>query len=271
MAAALLSCSRTDPPSDIRIELPGVVASRDPVAVSVRIASAGGGVVTEAPSSGFSVEPSELATVAASGFVTCQRSGDGKLTLSIAGVSGATPLRCRLVDRLEAASLGRVELNGGPIKPPLRVLDKAGVELSDVDVSIVSENSAVISAKDGMLVPKLVGHASLVARAGQASSPFTVDVVRKVVVEALPIDDNHRIFFSLEPAKYELKVRLTAAKHMKAEWRGAPYCDGGADGVELVSTCELRGKGGVVFDNPGYLNSGSKKLELDAVELHEVP
>src|SRR5262249_52779548 len=157
------------------LEMPGVVTARDPVAVSVRLTAPGGAISTTPPSSGFSVAPADLATPSGAGFVACQKSGDGKLTLTIGNVSGSTPIRCRLVDRLEAGALGRVEISGGRVKPPIRVLDKAGNELSDVELSIVSENSAVISAKDGMLVPKLVGHASLVARAGQASKPFTVD------------------------------------------------------------------------------------------------
>jgi hypothetical protein len=267
----LAACERGEPPTDIRVELPGVITGRDPVAISVKLTSAGGAISTTAPSSGFSVAPADLATPSGAGFVACQKSGDGKLTLTLGGVSGSTPIRCRLVDRLEATALGRVELTGGPIKPPIRVLDKAGNELTDVELSIVSENSAVISAKDGMLVPKLVGHASLVARAGQASKPFTVDVVRKVVVEALPIDDNKRIYFSLEPAKYELKVKTQSPKRVHMEWRGAPYCDSTSDGVDHLGTCVTRGKGGVAFDNPHFLDTGEKKIALDGVEIAEVP
>jgi hypothetical protein len=267
------SCDRGEAPSEIRVELPSVVSSRDPVAVSVRLTAPGGAINTTAPSSGYSISPAELASISGAGFVACQRSGDGKLSLAIGGVTGSATLRCRLVDRLEVPSLlGRVELSAGPFKPPIRVLDKAGNELSDVELSIVSQNSGVIAAKDGLLVPKLVGHAALVARAGQASAPFSVDVVRKVVVEALPIDANKRIYFSLEPAKYELKVKLQVPKRVHMEWRGAPYCDASSDGLEHVSTCELRGKGGVAFDNPGFLNTGSNKaITLDGVELAEVP
>ena len=57
-------------------------------------------------------------------------------------------------------------------------------------------------------MPKSVGTANLVARAGEASAEFKVDVVRKVVVEALPIEQNKKLYFSLEPGKYELKIKL---------------------------------------------------------------
>ncbi|HTA89217.1 MAG TPA: hypothetical protein VK745_06570, partial [Polyangiaceae bacterium] len=155
----------------------------------------------------------------------------------------------------------------------VRVLDKSGAELTDVDVSFVSKNAGVAFPKDGLLVPKSVGTANLTARAGQASQDFKVDVVRKVVVEALPIDNNKRIYFSLDAGKYELKVTLKAPKRVSVEWRGAPYCNASSDGLEHIATCTLReqGGGGVVFDNPGYLNDGSKAISLDGVELNEVP
>jgi hypothetical protein len=114
----------------------------------------------------------------------------------------------------------------------------------------------------------------LVAHAGEASADFKVDVVRKVVVEALPIEKNHKIYFSLEPGKYELKVTLPSPERVNFEWRGAPYCNTASDGTEHVSTCLMRaqGGGGVVFDNPAYLrDSSSKTLSLDGVELYEVP
>jgi hypothetical protein len=127
--------------------------------------------------------------------------------------------------------------------------------------------------KDGMVVPKTVGTANLTARAGQASVDFKLDVVRKVVVEALPIDANKRIYFSLDAGKYELTVKLHAPKRVNVEWRGAPYCNAASDGLDHVATCVLReqGGGGVVFDNPAYLNDGSKTISLDGVELYEVP
>src|SRR4051812_12781728 len=82
------SCDRSEAPSKIRVELPSVVSSRDPVAVSVRLTAPGGAINTTAPSSGYSINPPELASISGAGFVACQRSGDGKLSLTIGGVSG---------------------------------------------------------------------------------------------------------------------------------------------------------------------------------------
>ncbi|HWZ90337.1 MAG TPA: hypothetical protein VNW92_15850 [Polyangiaceae bacterium] len=272
-ALAALACDKRDPPADMRLELPSVIDSRDPVVVTVHATNAQGVTSTISDGAELSVEPKDLATVSQPALVKCEHSGDGKLSVSVAGVSRSIALRCRIVDRIEATNAGRVELTAGPFKPKVRVLDKSGAELADVDVSFVSKNAGVAYPKDGMLVPKTVGTANLTARAGQATTDFKVDVVRKVVVEALPIDGNKRIYFSLDAGKYELTVKLPSPKRVNVEWRGAPYCNGSSDGLEHVSTCGLHatGGGGVVFDNPGYLLDGSKTISLDGVELYEVP
>jgi hypothetical protein len=271
--ASVSACEHRDPPSDMRLEFPSVIDSRDPVTVVVHATSSQGVTSTVSDGLDSSVEPKDLATVSAPGVVKCEHSGDGKLSVNVSGVVRTVALRCRIVDRIEASDVGRVELSAGPFKPKLRVLDKTGAELNDIDVSFVSKNAGVAYPKDGMVVPKTVGTANLTARAGQASADFKVDVVRKVVVEALPIDGNKRIYFSLDAGKYELTIKLHGPKRVNVEWRGAPYCNAASDGMDHVATCTLRaqGGGGVVFDNPAYLNDGSKAISLDGVELYEVP
>jgi carbamoyl-phosphate synthase large subunit len=51
----------------------------------------------------------------------------------------------------------------------------------------------------------------------------------------------------------------------------APYCDYAATSREHVSTCVLRTKGGVVFDNPAYLARGEETVSVEGVTLFEVP
>jgi hypothetical protein len=272
LALSALGCEVREAPSEIRLELPSVIASKDVVAVSVQAVNAQGvrKVVTDGAE--YALSPPDLASVSKAGMLKCERSGDGKVTVAIAGVSKSIAVRCRIVDRIEAANVGRVELSAGPFHPKVRVLDKTGAELSDVEVTFFSKNSGVVYPKDGQLVPKSVGTANLVAHAGDASAEFKVDVVRKVVVEALPIEQNKKLYFSLEPAKYELKIKLPSPHRVSMEWRGAPFCNAASEGLEHISTCGLRAKaGGVAFDNPAYLKDGSKTPSLDGVELYEVP
>lgn len=272
LAGGALGCEQRETPSELRVEVPNVIASKDPVAVSVQATNAQGvrKIVTEGAD--YALEPADLGTVSKAGMLKCERSGDGKVSVSIASVNRSVPVRCRIVDRIDAANVGRVELAAGPFQPKVRALDKSGVELTDVDVTFFSKNSGVAFPKDGQLVPKSVGTANLVARAGGVSADFKVDVVRKVVVEALPIEQNKKLYFSLEPAKYELKIRLPSPHRMSAEWRGAPFCNASSDGVEHIWVCGLRAKaGGVAFDNPAYLKDGSKTPSVEGVELYEVP
>lgn len=272
IGASLFGCEQRETPSELRVEVPSVIASKDVVAVSVQATNAQGVRKPVTDGADYALQPADLGSVSKAGMLKCERSGDGTVNVSIAGVSRSAPVRCRLVDRIEAPNLGRVELAAGPFQPKVRVLDKSGAELTDVVVTFFSKNSGVAYPKDGQLVPKSVGTANLVARAGAAATDFKVDVVRKVVVEALPIEQNKKLYFSLEPAKYELKIKLPSPHRMSAEWRGAPFCNATSEGSEHTWVCGLRAKaGGVAFDNPAYLKDGSTSPSLEGVELYEVP
>jgi hypothetical protein len=270
-ALLLLGCDLEPAPAALKLELPPVVVSSDPVRAAVRLTDADGRKSLGTKEYAFSVTPGALASVDRRGNVICQKSGDGTVEVVVGGVKASSPLRCRLVERIEAPAVGRVELDRGPFVPAVRVLGKGGAELSDVTLTLSSKSSAVLYPKDSQLVPKSVGSAVIVARAGQAFVEFPVDVVRRVTVEALPIDANRKINFSLDAGKYELSVKLPVDKRLKAEWRGAPYCDYSASGREHLSTCVLRTKGGVVFDNPAYLARGETTVSTEGVTLFEVP
>jgi hypothetical protein len=244
LACSAFGCEQREAPSEIRVELPSVIASRDVVAVSVQVSNAQGVRKLVTDGADYTLEPADLATVSKAGMLKCERSGDGKVNVSIAGVSRSIAVRCRIVDRIEVPNVGRVELLSGPFLPKARILDKAGVELRDVELTFFSKNSGVAYPDDGKLVPKSVGTANLVARAGEASTEFKVDVVRKVVVEALPIEQNRKLYFSLEPGKYELKIKLPSAHRLSMEWRGAPFCNASSEGLEHISVCGLRAKAG---------------------------
>jgi len=272
LACAALGCEQREAPSEIKLEIPSVIASRAVVAVSVQATNAQGVRKLVTDGADYALEPADLGSVSKAGMLKCARSGDGKVNVSIAGVSRSAAVRCRLVERIDAANVGRVELSAGPFSPKVRALDKSGAELTDVDVTFFSKNSGVAYPKDGQLVPKSVGTANLIARAGDASAEFKVDVVRKVVVEALPIEQNKKLYFSLDPGKYELKITLPSPHRVSAEWRGAPFCNATSEGLEHISVCGLRAKaGGVAFDNPAYLKDGSKTPSVEGVELYEVP
>ena len=267
----LAACRQFEQPREVSVDFPEVIASGDPVRLIVRITRSDGVRAESDDHHELRVEPPELAALAQDGSLRCQRSGDGKVHVKIGTVSSLRPLRCRLVARIEHGEVGRVEMNAGPIDPKLRVLDSAGRELSDVPVSLASSATSVIQARGAALVPLKVGRANVLARAGAVTKELKLEVIRRLSPEALPIDDNKRIHYSLEPGKYELAMRLPGAHEVTIEWRGAPYCGSTSTGTEHSSICTLQGKGGVVFDNPAFLRDGTKTVSTDGVSLYEIP
>lgn len=275
VAALVLSvvcgCQKYDIPHDFRLESPEVILSADPAKVTVRLIDEERKVTTGQAEYPLEIKPAGLAKLAPMGTVICQKSGDGTVELTLGKNHRTTPLKCRLVESVEAANVGRVELTAGPFKPNIRVLGKGGQLLEGIQLELASKNTGVLFPRGSELVPKAVGTATVIARAGQASREFTVDVIRKVVVEALPLENNTKIFFSLEPGKYELRVTLPEEKRLTAEWRSAPYCNYVKTASEHRSECVLRAKGGVVFDSPSHLLRGSTDLSIEGVSLNEIP
>ena len=264
-------CNQKDTPRDFRLELASVIESTDPTRVGVRAVSADGTMVATEGEFSFTVEPKDLASVDKLGNIICQHSGDGAVALTLGTNKHSAPLKCRIVARIDASDVGRVELTAGLIRPKIRVLGKKGEDLSDVQLLLTSRNPEVLFPKGSDLLPKNVGTATILARAGQMTQTFKVDVIRSLKPEALPLENNHKIYFSLEPGKYELHVVLPESKKLTAEWRSAPYCNYAATSQDHISVCVLRAKGGVVFDSPAYLLSGSTEISTAGVAIAEVP
>jgi hypothetical protein len=267
----LIGCTKHEVPHDFRLELAGVIDSSDPAKVTVRTFNTEGANSVSEDEYGYSIHPQDLATIDNHGTLNCQRNGDGEVSLTLGPNKRSVSLKCRLVTRIDASDVGRVELTAGLIKPKIRVLGKRGEDLDSVQLLLSSKNTEVLIPQGQELLPKNVGTATILARAGQVSQTFKVDVIRKVTPEALPLEQNHKIYFSLEPAKYELRVELPEPKRLSAEWRAAPYCNYAATAKEHVSVCILRAKGGVVFDSPPYLMSGSTDISTQGVTIAEVP
>jgi hypothetical protein len=265
------ACQQKEIPRDFKLEVPDVIVSQDPVTVTVRVTKNDGTNGTSQDENDFVVAPDDLASVSKRGVLTCKKSGDGSVSLTLGSNTRKADLHCRLVERVDASVVGRVELAQGSFRPKVRVLGKGGAELDGVPLVLTSKNTGVLLASGDSLVPKMVGQATILARAGQATQEFKVDVVRTLKPEALPIEQNRKIHFSLEAGKYELRVVLPTEKPLSAEWRGAPYCNYSGVGKEHVSTCVLRTKGGVVFDNPNYLVHGANEVSVEGVSIAEVP
>ncbi len=265
-------CQKEPPPRSIALELPEQILGGEAARVVVTLVDTNGVQRTSTAEHDFQVEPPDLATVTKAGFVTCNKSGDGKVSLTIQDVSASVPLACRMVSKIEAKDVGRVDVADGPFQPEVHVLDKSGKELPDVKVTLSPKITSALKARGLELVPVGVGQTEVVASAGPVEASFHVEVVKRLEPEALPMNNNKRIDFSLPPGNYELRVQLKEPQPIRVTWRTAPYCHYERESKKLhIATCTLQEKGGVVFDNPVFLNDGSLEVGHKYVEIREIP
>lgn len=273
IASIAVACQKGPPPRAVAVELPEQVFGGEAARAIVGITDTNGQRSTSNADHDFVVEPADLASVTKKGFVTCEKSGDGKISVTIQGVTGSVPLSCRMVTDIEIPDVGRVDIGDGPFQPKVTIRDKAGKELSDVKLTYSPQITSAVKAKGLELVPVGVGQTEVVASAGPAKTTFKVEVVKRLKPEALPMDNNKRIDFSLPPGNYELVVNLDTPKPIRVTWRTAPYChyDHRTPKKQHVATCTLQEKGGVVFDNPVFLNHGELEVGHRYVEIREIP
>jgi hypothetical protein len=267
----LAACNSGPPPQTVSPDLPEFVTSSDPLIVNVRVREASGQSGLGKPPFTLTLS-SDIADTSKDGSVRCKKSGDAKLTVDVRGTKGTADLRCRLVDRLEVQPLDRIDISKGSFVLSAKALSKDGKELGDVPLTVSPTKGAPLKVKGLEITPQAVGETELVVRAGSAQTKIPVKVVRSIKPEALPMQDGRRINFSLSEGRYEINVSLQNPKPLKVEWRGAPYCDykGGA-ATKHVATCVLQGKGGVVTDNPKFIDSGETTVSYDGIDLFEVP
>jgi hypothetical protein len=269
-SCCVAACQRGTPPDLVRVELPELVTSPDPVRVSVSVRRGGSSAAVNEPVS-YSVTPPALAALTKQGTLTCTQSGDGQVTAEVLGVKGAATLRCRLVERIEVGEMPPLEVNAPPRALSARVLAKGGVELSDVPVTITTQNPRVLQASALTLTPVAVGETSVTVRAGTKEQKVPVRVVRTLDPEALSLDGGRRIHFSLPQGKYEVEVAFPSDKPLSVEWRGAPYCSYKSTARTHQARCTLQGKGGAVIDNPAFVLNGSTEISKQGVTIREIP
>lgn len=269
-SSAVLGCGKGEPPRELRLQVPDVITSKEPVLVQVRAVQQDGTAREPSGDAELRVTPPDLATLGKHGMLTCNRSGDGNVAVQVSGVSARAAFSCKLAARLEAPSKLSIDAAAGEVPLRVTVLDAASKEL-ELPVTITSDRGSVVSAHAGNLVPGSVGTAKLTVRAGSLSRQIDVEVVRSLKPEVLPVDQNRRISYSLDAGKYRLSIVLPSPHAVKVDWLGAPYCAYRGDAAEHQVDCTLQSKGSVSFDNPAFLLRGDKTPSIEGVTLREVP
>ena len=269
-AVLAFAACQGQPPRELRLELPELITSREPVIVHARAVAQDGVTQDLTGKVELRVTPPELASAGKGGVFSCNRSGDGRVSSTVSGVEGHAKFACRLAARLDAPAKLSLDMAAGEVSVLVKVLDAAGNEL-DLPVSITSDKGGVVQARAGRLVPGSVGLAKLTARAGELTKQIDVEVVRTLKPEVLPVDQNRRISYSLDAGKYRLSMVLASPRNVRVDWLGAPYCAYRGNGTLHTADCTLQDKGSVSFDNPAFLLRGDKIPSVEGVTLREVP
>src|SRR6187399_923564 len=178
------ACKGT-PPEQVRLELPELVFSTDPTRATVHVRRSGSSSVSHEKME-FSVEPGNVATITPDGTLTCAKTGDAKVTVSVVGVKDDETLRCRLVEVLDVGELPPFDLSKPPVALAVHPRTKAGAELNDVPVTLTAESPRVLGVSGTTLTPLVVGETKLTIQAGSKAQKLPVRVVRTVATEALP-------------------------------------------------------------------------------------
>jgi len=267
---AISGCTRGEPPRELRLEVPALITSKDPVMVHARVVRQDGSVGEPNDALEFKVNPPDLAAIGKSGVLSCRRSGEAEVSLNLAGVTSRAKFGCQLVARIDGPDKLTLDARLGEGDLPVKALDAAGREL-ELPLSVTSDVTSVVQTRGGRLIPGNVGIAKLSVRAGQIAKSIQIEVVRSLKVEALPIDQNRRISFALDAGKYRLSLAFPRPQRVSVDWLGAPYCQYRGEAAQHQVDCTLQRKGSVSFDNPAYLLRGDKTPSVEGVTLQEVP
>jgi len=268
--SVLVACGQGEPPRELRLELPELITSREPVLVHARAVQQDGTLREAGGRLEYRVTPPDLASVGKGGIFSCLRSGEGSVSLDVAGVVGRAKFSCKLAARLEAPDKLSLDMTAGEREPPWKVLDANGHDL-DLPISVTSDRGSVVQVRGGRVAPEGVGTATLTLRAGALSRRVEVEVVRTLKPEILPIQQNRRISYSLPAGKYRLTIELSRPAHVEVDWLGAPYCAYRGEGAQHRVDCTLQHGGSVSFNNPAFLLRGESTPSVEGVTIREVP
>lgn len=229
-----------------------MVLSAEPVPITVRLTEADGRIHDSREPYPSSVEAATVAAIAPPGSLSCRAIGDASVVVHVGALTRSATVRCRLFDHF-SISTGfarrlRADLDKAPYVPPVFVAGSGGVILDDVPVSFASKTSDVLAFDGGLLLPRKVGQATLVASVGPFAREYPVDVVRKVD-SPWRVRSGGRRSTELEAGSYEFDVWFADEKRLTVEWQeasGASGCKYSAVNAHHVTSCSLATRGEIV-------------------------
>jgi hypothetical protein len=268
---SLWACDKA--PARVDLDVPGYVLSSSEVAIKARVATKGGDPLPDVRPT-FTVTPSELAVITASGTMRCLKSGDGTLTAMAGAATITESIRCRLVESLKVPKALKVILGNEPVQITGSALDGSGAVLQDVPFEFESSNPSVFTLQGMRIDPVAVGTASLKYIVGEKTASVPVTVVRKLKAEPLLLNDGNRVSWSLNQGTYEIETKVRASNGsghgVTVVWvGGSSDCKNEPESQQILSKCSIENTGSVVIENPTTFGMGPAADGV--VAIYEVP
>lgn len=270
LAALLLpACADREPARVSLAPQPDVVLDEAPQDLRAAAFNAAGERLADAAFE-FAAEPVDVAIADAAGGWRCVRSGDAVVTARAADVVASVPVKCRLVEKVEAIAPGPVLLGSAPQRLRVRVLDAAGESLADVPVAFAVADGKILAVQDGVVVPNAVGRTKVTVSAGKASAVAEIEVRRKIEARTLQLADAAAEQFALAKGRYLVHAETRSA----AEAGGVALAFTGADCPALPESarhdvaCAVAESATLEVSNPP---GGAPDPLAGLVEIFEVP
>ncbi len=254
--AVITGCDKT--PASIQLTAPGTLLSEKEVPLNAQVLNKGGDPLPQIRAA-FAVNPSNVATITASGALRCLDDGDATLTATAGPATRSEPFKCRLVERLLVPKEARLILQNDPEPVAVSVIGKSGRPLSDVPLKIESSDPSTLAINGDNLRPMSVGTAKVMLTAGDAVASYTVRVVRKIKADPVLLNDGARIAYSLDQGKYEAEVKVASSggHGVTLQWVGGKEdCKPHFEAQEIRSICTIDNAGSMVIENPTTFGMG---------------
>jgi len=207
----------------------------------------------------YSGGPADVLEVSADGSLRCLKSGDAKLTLTSGAISEPVPLKCRIPVEIDVPAKLQVVI-GSPTPLNPRVVGDGAQPLDGVKVDITSSDPSILAVEGDTLKGVAVGKARLQSSVGAISSATAVEVVEKVVSEALTLSEGASRSFTLQPAYYlvviETKVDPRLKQGVTVNWSGAA-CDNQPESTSLQFNCRVEETATMTLTNPKLMGIGA--------------
>jgi len=254
----LLGCADKKP-ARIQIDEPPVITNTSYFTLPASAVNAKGEPIPGV-SLAWSGGPAEIIEVAPTGNLRCAKTGDATLAISAGAVSQRVPLKCRIPVEIAMPTDVQVVLGAAPVALHARALGDGEKPLDDVVVQVTSSDPA-IAAVDGDLVKGVaVGKARLQASAGGITTVAPVEVVEKVVSDAVTLKDGASKTWTLQPAEYQVVVELKTDERLKqgvtVTWAGTA-CENQPEKTSHKFNCRVSETATMTVTNPKLMGVGA--------------